>query len=107
MEPYFEHVEETMAPFGGRNVRLRLDPIAPLEGDWQPPFGFAMMEFPTMERARDWYRSPAYAPLRDPRMAGGRFSLILADGLPDGETLRSVVRGDREREREEERTGAS
>jgi uncharacterized protein (DUF1330 family) len=107
MDPYFEHVEETMAPYGGRYVRLRLDPIEVLEGDWQPPLGFAMMEFPGVEQARGWYHSPAYAPLRALRMAGGTFNLILADGMPEGETLRSVVLEDREREPEEDRGGAS
>jgi uncharacterized protein (DUF1330 family) len=100
MEPYFEHVEETMAPYGGRYLRLRLDPIELLEGDWQPPLGFAMVEFPSMEQARGWYRAPKYAPLRALRIDGGRFSLILADGMPEGETLRAVMQADRELEPE-------
>lgn len=50
-------------PHGGRYGQLRLDPIEVLEGDWPPPLGFAMMEFPSTEQARGCYHSPAYAPL--------------------------------------------
>lgn len=95
MEPYFEHVEETMAPYGGRYLRLRLDPIELLEGDWQPPLGFAMIEFPSMAQARDWYHSAPYAPLRALRMNNERASLVLADGMPAGETLRAIMRAKR------------
>lgn len=91
MKPYFDQVGATMSPYGGRYLRLRLDPFELLEGDWQPPLGFAIIEFPSMPQARDWYQSPDYAPLRALRMAGSRHSLVLADGMPEGETLRSVM----------------
>ena len=95
MDPYFDQVERTMAPYGDRYLRLRLDAMELLEGDWRPPLGFAMIEFPSLEQARSWHHSPAYAPVRDLQDGQRRFSLILAAGLPEGETLRSVVRSDR------------
>jgi uncharacterized protein (DUF1330 family) len=60
MDPYFDQVERTMAPYGGRYRRLRLDAMDLLEGDWRPPLGFAMIEFPSMEQARSWYHTPRH-----------------------------------------------
>ncbi len=77
-----------MAPYGGRYLRGREDPIELLEGDWQPELGIGIIEFPSLEQARAWYHSPEYAPLRAWRMARGRFTLLLVAGMPPGMTYR-------------------
>jgi hypothetical protein len=62
-----------------------------------------MIEFPSMQHARDWYHSPDYAPLRALRMAGSRHSLVLAEGMAEGDTLRSIMEELRRQELEAER----
>ena len=91
LDPYADRIEDTLAPYGGRYLRLREHPIEVLEGDWRPPLGMGIVEFPDMERARAWYRSPAYAPLLAWRRARGRFDLVLVDGMPEGTTLRRTA----------------
>ena len=89
LDRYADGVEQTMARYGGRYLRLRRQPMEILEGDWQPPLGMGIIEFPSMEQARAWYQSPEYAPLLAWRQARGRFQLLLVDGMPAGMTNRS------------------
>jgi uncharacterized protein (DUF1330 family) len=88
---YSDHNEETMAPFGGRYLRLSEHPLELLEGGPLPALGVGLAEFPSMEQARGWYDSEAYAPLKAWRMARGRFTLVLLQGLSEGATLRSTA----------------
>jgi uncharacterized protein (DUF1330 family) len=106
LDPYSDQIEALMAPYGGRYLRLRNHPIEVLEGDWQPPLGVGMVEFPNLEQARAFWQSEAYAPLRAWRQARGRFTILLVDGMPDGMTSRLTAlaaveqaRADRDRER--------
>ena len=106
--PYDDQIEEIMARYGGRYLRLRRHPIEVLEGDWQPPLGMGIVEFPSMEQARAFYHSPEYAPLLAWRRARGRFNLILVDGVPEGMTSRSTAvaaveaaRAERDREHDD------
>ena len=112
LDPYADRIEQTMAAYGGRYLRLRKHPIEVLEGDWQPPLGMGISEFPSMEQARAWYHSPEYAPLLAWRKARGRFNLLLVDGMPEGMTLRLTelaeveqARAERGREREQPSNG--
>jgi uncharacterized protein (DUF1330 family) len=89
LDPYSDQIEALMAQYGGRYLRLRTHPLDVLEGDWQPPLGMGIVEFPSMEQARAFWHSDAYAPLKAWRMARGRFHIILVDGMPEGETARS------------------
>jgi uncharacterized protein (DUF1330 family) len=48
--------------------------VEAVEGERPPRQRVVIVEFPTMERAREWYRWPEYAEalaLRDRRSAGG------------------------------------
>jgi uncharacterized protein (DUF1330 family) len=107
LEPYADRIEQTMAAYGGRYLRLRKHPMEVLEGDWESPLGMGIVEFPSMEQARAWYHSPEYAPLLAWRKTRGRFNLLLVDGMPEGMTSRSTAlaeveqaRAERRRERE-------
>jgi uncharacterized protein (DUF1330 family) len=89
-DPYDSQIEALMAPYDGRYLRLRTQPIAVLEGTWQPPLGMGILEFPSMEQARAFWDAAAYAPLKAWRQARGRFDILLVDGMPAGETLRII-----------------
>jgi uncharacterized protein (DUF1330 family) len=91
LDPYSDQIEAILARYGGRYLRLRKQPIEVLEGDWQPPLGMGIVEFPSMERARAFYHSDEYAPLLAWRLARGRFNLLLVDGMPEGMTSRSLA----------------
>lgn len=72
---YLERIDATLAPFGGRFI-IHGGPVERLEGK----FGgdLVVVEFDDRERARAWYRSPAYQailPLRT-RHASGEVFLI-------------------------------
>jgi uncharacterized protein (DUF1330 family) len=90
MLEYRRRSEGSMARYGGRYRSVLQHRVQTLEGDWQPPYGVVVLEFPSFEAAVAWYHSPEYAPLREQRMAGDRWDLIVVDGMAAGETLRSL-----------------
>jgi|SRR5829696_7973671 uncharacterized protein (DUF1330 family) len=100
---YSNNNEVTMAPFGGRYVRLSEHPMEILEGGPVPALGVGIAEFPSMEQARAWYDSEAYQPLKTWRQARGRFTLALLEGLPEGATLRDLALAEVARARAERR----
>jgi uncharacterized protein (DUF1330 family) len=62
--------------------------VAPLEGDWTPR-NIIVVEFPSIEQAQTWYRSPEYAAALEFRDKALSRNLILVDGVADaagGET---------------------
>ena len=86
MGPYGAGVEATMARYGGGYQSVLRHRVTTLEGDWHPPKGVTILEFPSYEQALAWYYSPEYAPLLELRKKTGRFDVILVDGLADGES---------------------
>lgn len=84
MQPYYDHVEGTMAKFGGGYQSVLRHKVTVLEGDWRPQRGVVILEFPSYDMALDWYRSPEYAPLLALRTHRGRFDTILVDGIGEG-----------------------
>jgi uncharacterized protein (DUF1330 family) len=88
MIPYQQQVEETMALYGGGYRSLIRHRVQPLEGDWHPPHGVVVLEFPSYEQALAWYQSPEYAPLLKLRVANTRADTILVEGLALGEVVR-------------------
>ena len=83
MGPYGAGVEATMVRYGGGYQSVLRHRVTTLEGDWHPPKGVTILEFPSYEQALAWYHSPEYAPLRELRMATGRFDVILVDGISE------------------------
>jgi alpha-1,2-mannosyltransferase len=79
---YLERIQATLDPFGGRfNIHGQRPTM--LEGTW--PGTIVVIAFPSMERARAWYDSPAYQkilPLRTDHIEG---DVILIEGV-DPET---------------------
>jgi uncharacterized protein (DUF1330 family) len=79
---YKEKVQSAMDPFSGRFI-VRGGAVEVHEGAW--PGDVVLVEFPSMEHARGFYRSAAYQeilPLRTKHLDG---DLIIVDGVePDG-----------------------
>ncbi|PLK46986.1 DUF1330 domain-containing protein [Uliginosibacterium sp. TH139] len=53
--------------------------IEVLEG--QPEESVAVLEFPDMAAARNWYESPAYQKAKPHRNAGADYSVLLVNGV--------------------------
>ncbi|MBZ4319605.1 DUF1330 domain-containing protein [Streptomyces huiliensis] len=78
---YVERIQDTLDPFGGRFVVHGGEPDV-REGAWEGDL--VLIEFPDLERAREWYDSPAYQeliPLRTPHVVG---DVLLAAGVGPG-----------------------
>ncbi|KIF68561.1 hypothetical protein HY68_07820 [Streptomyces sp. AcH 505] len=77
---YLEQVEGTAKPFGGR--WLAQGPVEVVEGAW--PDSAVLMEFPTMDAAREWYDSPEYRAIRHLRINSAISDLVFIEGVaPD------------------------
>jgi uncharacterized protein (DUF1330 family) len=77
-EEYRRQVLAVVTKYGGRFI-VRGGKVETLEGGWSPR-RFVALEFPSMEQARTWYRSPEYAPLIELRQKASRGKLILVEG---------------------------
>jgi len=73
---YAEQVDDTVAHYGGRFI-VKGGPVAEvLEGDLVP-HTVTILEFPTLERAQAWYRSPEYRDIIHHRHEAGSSQVIL------------------------------
>ena len=80
MEQYRSRVFDVVKAFGGQ-YRTVGGSVTGLEGQWRPSFP-VIIEFPTVERARAWYDSEVYRPLKEMRLAATRGDCILLDAAP-------------------------
>lgn len=87
IEIYRSRAAASIALHGGRYI-VRGGTVECLEGDWTPKL-LVIAEFPDMERARAWYRSPEYAAALEIRGAALDRNLILADGMASAEPAAS------------------
>ena len=78
-EEYRRRVGATLDEYGGRFL-VRGGATQPLEGGWEPQ-RVVVLEFESLERARAWYDSPAYRPLRELRQTVSEGRFILAAGV--------------------------
>ena len=77
-EEYRRQVMAVVTKYGGKFI-VRGGKVETLEGGWAPR-RFVALEFPSMEQAQKWYRSPEYAPLIELRKRASRGKLILVEG---------------------------
>jgi uncharacterized protein (DUF1330 family) len=75
---YGKRVPATIAQYGGRYL-VRGGAVDALEGGWMPK-RVVVLEFPTLDQARKWYRSPEYAPLIALRQKASRGKLVMVEG---------------------------
>ena len=73
-EDYRKQVLATIEKHGGRFL-VRGGAVEALEGGWSPK-RLVLLEFPSMAKARGWYRSADYAPLIKLRQRASRGKLI-------------------------------
>jgi uncharacterized protein (DUF1330 family) len=79
MQKYGAKVPETLAPFNHHYV-VRSNKIQSLEGD-PPKGGIVVIAFDSMEKAREWYDSPAYAAIRPIRQSAAKTRMFIVEGL--------------------------
>jgi uncharacterized protein (DUF1330 family) len=80
MQKYGAEVPETLAPFNHHYVILS-DKIQALEGE-PPKGGIVMIAFNSVEKARAWYDSPAYAAIRPLRQSAAKSRIFIVEGVP-------------------------
>jgi len=82
VERYRALAQAAIAKYGGRYF-ARGGAVEPVEGDWAPE-RIIILEFASMERAREWYRSPEYAEALKVRATALDRNLIFVDGVRPG-----------------------
>jgi uncharacterized protein (DUF1330 family) len=82
VERYRSLAQASIAKHGGRYV-VRGGALEPVEGGWMPEH-IVIVEFPTMDKAREWYRSPDYAEALAVRQTALDRRLIFVEGVPAG-----------------------
>jgi uncharacterized protein (DUF1330 family) len=80
VERYRTLAQASIAKYGGRYL-ARGGAVEPVEGGWTPKH-IVIVEFPTMEKAREWYRSPEYAEALVVRRDALDRRLIFVEGVP-------------------------
>ncbi|MDQ3918705.1 MAG: DUF1330 domain-containing protein [Acidobacteriota bacterium] len=78
-EDYKRMVPPTLAAYGGRFV-VRGGRAETLEGDWSPK-RMVILEFPSAERAKEWWGSSEYAEAKALRQATARTRMIVVEGV--------------------------
>ncbi len=79
---YVKAVPATIARYGGRFV-VRAGKAELLEGSWVPK-RVVVLEFPSLERAKEWWSSEEYRPLRTLRQSVSSGDLIVVEGVAAG-----------------------
>ena len=80
-ETYRTRAADAIHQYGGRYL-ARLGEVQTLEGTWKPNM-MVIVEFPSLERAREWYRSPEYARALEVHDKALSRNLIFVDGVND------------------------
>ena len=80
IETYRVMAQATIDQYGGRYI-VRGGEVELIEGERDPARRFVIVEFPTMERAREWYGSPEYAEARKVRATALTRTLVFVEGI--------------------------
>jgi uncharacterized protein (DUF1330 family) len=75
---YRERAPATLEAYGGRYL-VRGGEHEVVEGDWDPE-RVVVVEFPSVERAREWYASPEYQEIVDMRKRAAPSQCVLVEG---------------------------
>ena len=78
-DEYAKLAGESLAPFQSKAI-VHGGMVEVLEGDWEPKT-LVMLEFESMEQARQWYKSPAYAKAVDVLTRALYSNVILIEGV--------------------------
>jgi uncharacterized protein (DUF1330 family) len=80
IDSYRALAKATIEQYGGRYI-VRGGPVELVEGERNSARQFVIVEFPTMERARAWYRSPEYAQALKVRATALTRTLVFVEGV--------------------------
>jgi uncharacterized protein (DUF1330 family) len=78
-EGYRSLVPASVDAYGGKFV-ARGGATENLEGDWAPE-RIVVLEFPSLERAKQWWNSPEYSKAKSIRMRAARTRMIVTEGV--------------------------
>ncbi len=78
-EEYKKQAAATVHKYGGKYI-VRGGKTEVLEGDWKPK-RIVILEFPTMERAKDWLNSEEYRAPRKMRHRTARTHMLVVEGV--------------------------
>ena len=79
LQKYADKLAETLAPFNHHYV-VRSSKILALEGD-AAKSRVVIIAFDNVEKAREWYDSPAYAAIRPIRQNAAKSRIFIVEGL--------------------------
>lgn len=79
LDEYKQRVAPVVEKFGGRYVVMG-GPVERVEGDWSPTFP-VMIEFPSLEKAKQWYASDDYAELKALRLSAVTSNGVIIAGV--------------------------
>lgn len=77
-ELYKQLTPASVAAYDGKFI-VRGGKTEILEGNWQPG-RIVVVEFPTLERAKEWWASEEYAPAKAIRQASASTRMIVVEG---------------------------
>ena len=78
-EDYKKHAAATVHKYGGKYI-VRGGKTEVLEGDWIPK-RIVVLEFPTMERAKEWLNCDEYRKPRKMRHRTAKTKMIVVEGV--------------------------
>ena len=85
---YLERIDGTLEPFGGRFI-VHGGEVEVLEGAFAGDL--IVIEFPSREAARTWYRSPAYQAILRLRTDHSEGDVVIVDGVGEGHKATDVL----------------
>ena len=77
-QTYRQLTQVALDKYGGRYI-VRGGRCEPVEGDWHPQ-RVAIIEFASLEQARQFYESPEYAAARAARANAAKVNMLLVEG---------------------------
>ena len=78
-EEYKKQAAATVHKYGGKYI-VRGGKTEVLEGDWKPK-RIVVLEFPTLERAREWLNSEEYQEPRKMRHRTAKTNMLVVEGV--------------------------
>ena len=78
-EEYKKLTPATIAAYDGKFI-VRGGQYETLEGDWKPN-RIVMLEFPSVERAKEWWNSPEYTEAKAIRHRAANTKMIVLEGF--------------------------
>ena len=80
LKEYSEKVKKMFVEIGAK-YHVRSTQIEKLEGSNPTPMSVTVIEFPSMEVAREWYKTDEYQALVELRSTGSKTEMWLTEGV--------------------------